>query len=397
MTGPLAGIRVLELTSVVLGPFACQTLGDLGADVIKIEPPGGDSNRQMGPAVHPGMSALYLTCNRNKRSLVLDLKQNAAREAFLKLATTADVIVHNYRPRVIEKLGIGYGTIRAINPRIVFCGTYGYSKTGPYSDRAAYDDSIQSASGIAMLASKMGDEPRYLPTIIADKTTGMAVVQAVLAALFHRERSGEGQEIEVPMYETMVSFIMAEHLFGWAFKEPKGEMGYTRLLSKHRRPYKTRDGYIAILPYLNEHWRAFCTAAERADLADDPRFATLGSRLKHIDDVYSETGRIVAGRTTAEWFARLEHTNVPVMIVNSLEDLIHDEHLVATGFWQDVDHPTEGALRSPSPSIHFEKTRASIRRHAPNLGEHSLEILKEAGYSAAEIEALVQDGATFTL
>ena len=394
MSGPLHGVRILELTSVVLGPWACQILGDLGADVIKIEPPGGDSNRQLGPRASEGMAALYLTCNRNKRSLVLDLKKPAAKEALLKLAETADVLVHNYRPKSMERLGLDYPAMKTRNPKIIFCGTYGYSRKGPYADRAAYDDSIQSASGIAMLAARMGEEPRYLPTIIADKTTGLAVVYSVMAALFHRERSGIGQEIEVPMYETLVSYVMAEHLFGHAFDPPRGEMGYARLLSKHRRPYRTKDGYIAILPYLNDHWKTFCEAAGRPEFVTDPRFVTLGERLKNIDAVYSETGAIVEQKTTAEWFSILGATNVPVMIVNTLEDLINDEHLVATGFWKQIDHPTEGRLRLPGVPTTFSETPGDIRRHPPRLGEHSAEVLREAGYDEREVTAMIASGAT---
>lgn len=394
MPGPLHGVRILELTSVVLGPWACQILGDLGADVIKIEPAGGDSNRQLGPRAHEGMAALYLTCNRNKRSVVLDLKNPAGREALLKLAETADVLVHNYRPASMQRLGLDYEAMKARNPGIIFCGTYGYSKKGPYADRAAYDDSIQAASGIAMLATKMGEEPRYLPTIIADKTTGLAVVSSVMAALFHRERAGIGQEIEVPMYETLISYVMAEHLFGFAFDPPRGEMGYTRLLSKHRRPYRTQDGYIAILPYLNDHWKSFCEASGRPDLVTDPRFVSLGDRLKNIDAVYSETSALVAMRTTAEWFRVLESTNVPVMLVNSLEDLITDEHLLATGFWKEVEHPTEGRLRLPGVPVTFSETPGDIRLPPPRLGEHSLEVLKAAGYDDAHIASMVASGAT---
>jgi crotonobetainyl-CoA:carnitine CoA-transferase CaiB-like acyl-CoA transferase len=340
------------------------------------------------------MAALYLTCNRNKRSLVLDLKSPAGKEALLRLAESADVLVHNYRPKSMERLGLDYAALRARNSRIIFCGTYGYSRKGPYADRAAYDDSIQSASGLAMLATKMGEEPRYLPTIIADKTTGLAVVSSVLAALFHRARTGVGQEIEVPMYETLISYIMAEHLFGFAFDPPRGEMGYTRLLSNHRRPYKTRDGYIAILPYLNDHWKTFCEAAGHPELVSDPRFVTLSERLENIDAVYAETGAIVALKTTGEWFAILGGTNVPVMIVNSIEDLITDEHLVQTGFWKPMDHPTEGRLRLPGVPVTFSETPGGIRRHPPRLGEHSIEILREAGYGDAEIEAMIGSGAT---
>jgi crotonobetainyl-CoA:carnitine CoA-transferase CaiB-like acyl-CoA transferase len=395
MAGPLAGVRILELTSVVLGPWACQILGDLGADVVKVEPPSGDSNRQAGPARHPGMAALYLTCNRNKRSLVLDLKQEAGRRALLKLAETADVLVHNYRPKALERLGLDYPALREANPRIIFCGTYGYSRRGPYRDRAAYDDLIQSASGIAMLFSRLGEEPRYLPTLIADKTAGLAVVYSVTAALYHREKTGQGQELEVPMFETLVSYVMAEHLFGWAFEPALGQAGYTRLLSKNRRPFRTKDGYIALLPYLDEQWTSFCTLAGRPELSEDVRFSSLASRLANIDEVYREVGEIALAKTTAEWLELLGD-RVPAMIVNSLEQLLDDPQLESSGFWQAFDHPTEGRMRLPGIPTGFSASPGSIRRLPPRLGEHSLEVLREAGLDANEIEAMLATGATKT-
>ncbi len=393
--GPLQGVKLLELTSVVLGPWACQILGDLGAEIVKVEPPAGDSNRQLGPSRHPGMGALFLTCNRNKRSLVLDLKQESGKRALLKLAESADVLVHNYRPAALERLGLDYAAVRQVNPRIVFCGTYGYAKQGPYRDRAAYDDSIQSAAGLAMLPARMGEQPRYLPTIVADKTTGLSVVYAVIAALFHRERTGEGQEIEVPMFETLVSFVMAEHLYGAAFEPPLGAAGYTRLLSPNRRPFETKDGYIALLPYLNEHWQVFCALAGRQDLVDDARFASLASRLANIDEVYREVGEIARTRTTAEWLELLGN-RVPVMTVNTLEDLLVDPQLESTGFWRAFEHETEGPLRLPGVPTSFSRTPGSIRRLPPRLGEHSLEVLREAGLSQAEIDAMLASGATKT-
>jgi crotonobetainyl-CoA:carnitine CoA-transferase CaiB-like acyl-CoA transferase len=393
MPGPLDGVRVVELTSVVLGPWACQLLGDMGADVIKVEAPHGDSNRTLGASRHPGMAALYLTCNRNKRSVVLDLKVPGARAALLKLVESADVFVHNNRPQVMTRLGLEYPDLQAVNPRIIYCGSYGYSRFGPYGAMGALDDSIQAASGIAMLNKLVLGEPRYLPTIVADKTTALTVVYAVLAALFHRERTGKGQEIEVPMYETMVSYVMAEHLWGMAFEPPIGTAGYTRLMSHHRKPYPTRDGYIAILPYLDAHWETFCKLSGRTDLLEDARFKTLALRVKNIDDTYAETAKTMATRTTREWLAIFGGSSVPTIVVNSLEDLIDDPHLAAVGFWQETDHPTEGKLRMAAFPARFFSTPADVRRHAPRLGEHTREVLREAGLSDAQVEELIGSGA----
>ena len=394
MPGPLSGVRVVELTSVVLGPWACQLLADMGADVIKVEAPSGDTNRRLGAAHHPGMAALYLTCNRNKRSLVLDLKKDGAREALLRLIETADVFVHNNRPQVMEKLGLAYAAMREVNRRLIYCGSYGYGKRGPYGSKGALDDSIQSIAGIAMLNERVLGEPRYLPTVIADKTTAITVVYSVVAALFHRERTGEGQEIEVPMFETMVNFVMVEHLWGQTFEPAMGPAGYVRLMSHHRRPYQTVDGYVAILPYMDAHWETFCRESGRLDLLEDPRFATMADRTQHIDDTYAETAKTMATRTTQEWLDIFEKTSVPINRVNTLDELIEDPHLRAVGFWQVVEHPTEGTLRMPAFPANFSATPADIRRHAPRLGEHSAELLREAGCTAEEIEALVVSGAT---
>jgi crotonobetainyl-CoA:carnitine CoA-transferase CaiB-like acyl-CoA transferase len=392
MPGPLAGIRVLELTSVVLGPWACQMLADMGAEVIKVEPPRGDSNRSLGAYRNKGMAALYLTCNRNKRSIVLDLKTPAAKAALLKLVAKTDVVVHNNRPQVMTKLGLDYAALKTVNPQLIYCGTYGYGKDGPYGERGALDDSIQAVSGIAMLNEMVLGEPRYLPTVVADKTTAMQVVSAVTAALFHRERTGEGQELEVPMYETMVYYTMAEHLWGMTFEPPIGGPGYTRLMSYHRKPYKTKDGYIAILPYLDAHWNSFCELSGRTDLLADPRFKTLSDRVKNIDDTYQETARTMATRTTAEWVDLFGATSVPTIVVNTLEDLKDDPHLKAVGFWQEVDHPTEGRLRMTRFPVTFSKTPADVRRLPPQLGEHTRQILSEAGMSEDSIADLLKSG-----
>ena len=396
MPGPLQGVKIIEMTSVVLGPWACQMLADMGADVIKIEQPRGDSNRSLGAARHPGMSALYLTCNRNKRSIVLDLNQPGARDALLALIKDADVFVHNNRPQVMTKLKLEYADMKVINPRLIYCGAYGYAKAGPYGSLGALDDSIQAVSGIAMLNEMVLGEPRYLPTIVADKTTALTVVYGVLAALFHRERTGEGQELEVPMFETMVNYVMAEHLWGVTFEPPMGKPGYVRLMSHHRKPYKTLDGYIAILPYLDAHWEKFCRITGRTELIQDPRFLTLADRVRNIDDTYQITGEIMATRSTGDWLSAFDKSGVPLIVVNTLESLTTDPHLTATGFWQFVDHPTEGKLRMPSFPVNFGSTKASIHKHAPRLGEHTEEVLREAGLSAETIKELTTVGAALT-
>lgn len=394
MAGPLQGVKVLELTAVVLGPWACQILADMGAEVIKIEPPYGDSNRSLGASRNPGMAALYLTCNRNKRNIVLDLKQPEAREALFKIAADADVIVHNNRPQVMEKLGLEYKDFKAINGKIIYCGTYGYGKDGPYGEKGALDDSIQSISGIAWLTNMVLGEPRYLPTIIADKTTALNVVYAITAALYSREKTGQGQEIEVPMFETMVYYNMAEHLWGQTFVPAKGSAGYERLMSYHRKPYKTKDGYIAILPYLDAHWKKFCELSDRMDLLDDPRFTTLADRVANIDDTYEETAKTMLNRSTQEWLDLFGKTSVPTNAVHTLDSVIDDPHLKAVDFWQEIDHPTEGKLRMTRFPVTFSETPVENSRHQPQLGEHSTEILREAGYSDADIESLLGSGAT---
>jgi crotonobetainyl-CoA:carnitine CoA-transferase CaiB-like acyl-CoA transferase len=371
MSGPLEGVKILEL-----------------------EAPRGDTNRTLGATRSPNMAALYLTCNRNKRSLVLDLKQPSGHAALLKLAEKTDVLIHNNRPQVMTRLALDYADIKAVNPKVIYCGTYGYGKAGPYGAQGALDDSIQASSGIAMLNEMVLGEPRYLPTVIADKTTALGVVYAVTAALYHRERTGVGQEIEVPMYESMVHFVMAEHLWGMTFEPQIGTPGYKRLMSYHRKPYKTQDGYIAILPYLDSHWEKFCRLSGRADLLADSRFTTLADRVKNIDDTYEETAKTMITRTTGEWLELFGETNVPTNLVNTLQDLKDDPHLKAVDFWQEVDHPTEGRIRMTRFPVTFSETPADVRQLPPRLGEHSVEILREAGLSQTEVDAMLADGVT---
>lgn len=394
LKGPLDGIRVVEIASVVLGPYAGQMLGDMGADVIKIEPIKGDSNRNVGPYTKTStMTSLYLGCNRNKRSVSLDLKSDEGLAAAFEIIKTADVMLHNFRPGTIQRLGLGYQRVKEINPDIVYCGAYGYSKRGPDGDKGALDDSIQAASGIAMLQASITGSPGFLPTVVADKTTAMNVVQAVLAALFHRERSGEGQEIEVPMFESMVSFVMVEHLWGQSFEPAIEKAGYVRLLTKHRKPYRTKDErFIALLPYWDQHWQTFCEKAGHTALATDARFKDMHKRLENIEEWYCTIEQIIGDKTQSQWIELLEGSSVPMMIVKSLEDLITDPQLTGSEFWHEVDHPTEGRLRMPNSPLNFSKTPTSIRQLPPHLGEHTVEVLDEVGLSQQSIEKMLVNG-----
>ena len=394
MSGPLAGIRVLDLTAYLLGPFATQILGDLGADVVKVESPEGDLLRDIGPARHKGMGALFLNLNRNKRSIVLDLKKPAGREAALKIAAGSDVFIHNMRPQAIARLGLAYEVVAQASPRIIYCGTYGYRQDGPYGDKAAFDDMIQGASGMAALMGRLSGEPQYVPTPLVDKTVGITVAYAVLAALFHRERTGEGQCIEVPMLETMVQFLMLEHLYGLTFEPPLGETGYPRVLAPYRKPYRTKDGYVCIMPFTDRQWARFFDLAGRPELKQDPRFIDIAKRANHIDVLYEHLGEIALERTTADWIEALDEAQIPAMPMTEPKDLPDDPHLKATGFFEIVDHPSEGAIRNMAIPVTMSRTPGEVRYLAPRLGEHGREVLMEAGLSAAEIDALIACGAT---
>jgi len=394
MAGPLTGIRVLDLTSVVAGPLATQMLGDMGADVIKIESPEGDAPRYTGPTRSPAMAALFMGLNRSKRSLVLDLKQQGAKEALWRLVDGADVFVHSMRPLKIEKLGFGHETVCARNPRLVYAALHGYRSGGPYSGQPAYDDVIQGQSGIAALMSAVAGEPRYAPMILADKTCALSIANAVSVALFARERTGRGQFVEIPMFETMVSFVLGEHLFGHNFVPPMAPLGYTRVLASWRRPYKTRDGYLCMMAYTQVHWQKFWTMVGKLELHCDPRFDSIAARARNIVALYELAGACIADQTTDEWLTRLRELEIPAARMSSLDDVMVDPQLAAVGFFKQATHPTEGEILYTDLPVRFSDTVPSAGRLQPRLGEHSYEVLREAGLTENEIEALTASGAT---
>lgn len=379
MPGPLTGVRVIDMTSVVMGPYATQILGDMGADVIKVEPPGGDVCRHLTPFRNRGMSASFLNLNRNKRSVALDLKRDDERQVLLDLVAGADVFVTTVRPQAMRRLGLDYESLRELNPRLIYCGAYGFSEEGPYAGRPAFDDVIQAMCGMASLQGENDPNgPRYVNTIFVDKTIGCVVAYAVAMALYERERSGRGQAIEVPMFETMVSFTLIEHLAGETFCPASESMGYERVLSKHRKPYRTKDGYIGLLPYTAEQWTRFFEAAGKPEMAADPRVTDPALRSRKIDELYGLLADIVAERTTAEWVELLQAADLPMTPVLSPEDLLDDKHLQALGFFQREEHPSEGEVRTIGIPVRFSRTPGDIRRLAPRLNEHREEILSEA-------------------
>jgi crotonobetainyl-CoA:carnitine CoA-transferase CaiB-like acyl-CoA transferase len=375
-TGPLRGIRVLDLTNVVMGPSATQLLGDLGADVVKIETPAGDTMRWIGPWRHAGMGPMFLYGNRNKRSVVLDLKTPEGREAVLALARRADVLVSNIRPDGLARLGLDHESVRAANPRIIYCVAVGYGSAGPASGQAVYDDLMQAASGIAGLFGVVDGAPRYAPLNICDRVAGLYAANAIMAALVYRAASGEGQAIEVPMFETMAQFVLADHIGGGAFVPPEGEMGYRRLLSRTRGPYPTKDGHLAIVVYTDRHWRDFSSLIGQPSLPDtDPRFRSQESRTRFAQEIGAFLAREMAARGNAEWLAALREIDIPACPVNSIEALFSDPHLAAVRFFEEADHPTEGRVTISRFPVTFSASPASVRRLAPNLGEHNAEIL----------------------
>ncbi|UCF74827.1 MAG: CoA transferase [Betaproteobacteria bacterium] len=393
--GPLEGVRVLDLTSVVVGPLATQIMADHGADVIKIEAPTGDIVRTLaGRGVTANMSGKFLHLNRNKRSIALDLKQTAAREALMKLIEKADVLIWNMRPPAMARLGLGYEEVRQVNPRIIYCGMFGFGQDGRYRDKPAYDSIIQGSAGIAALHHRVTGQPRYLPMVIADRTVGLIAVQMILMALYQRTRTGEGQAIEIPMFENIVKAVLEEHMYLKTFDPPLGPSGDPRLLDAEARPLATRDGWICISGNTDGQAFAIFDAIGRPELKTDPRFNSVAARFKNTTEYFRIRAEGLLQKTTAEWLEIFDATDVPAMPFQTLDDLMQDPHLKDIGFFSRIEHPTEGRIwnmRLPN------KLSGGVRRDfraAPKIGEHSIEILREAGYGDAAIEAMVASKAT---
>ena len=389
----LKGLRIVDLTTVVLGPYGTRLLGDMGAEVIKVEPPDGDVFRSVRPGRSERMGAGFLNCNRNKRSLVLDLKKKEGRAALLDLARTADVVVHNMRPKSAAKLGVAYETLRASNEKLVYCYAPGFGQEGRHADLPAYDDIIQAMSGLALLNAAANGEPRFLPTIVCDKVGGLHLALAVLAGVLHRFTTGQGTCIEVPMFESVVSFLMAEQLAGETFVPPLGTTGYERLLSPYRRPFRTRDGYVAVLPYTTVHWRSFLDLIGRSELAEQDWVKDPAARSARVNDLYKMIAEITPTKSTAWWLAELQRRGVPCAKLNSVDDLLDDPHLNDVRFFNESEHPSQGRIRSARAPFRVAGAAPMPDREAPDLGADSRSVLADAGFTQQQIDKLVALGA----
>jgi len=396
--GPLAGVKILDLTSVVLGPFATQILASMGAEVIKVETAGGDNMRSVGPMKSPGMGHIFLHANSGKQSVVLDLKSKDGLEALLRMASSSDVLISNVRPAAMARLGLDFESVRKVNPRIIYVSCCGFDQDGPYAAKPAYDDLIQGAAGVPWLMQQYGSpEPCYAPVTLADRVTGLHAVYAVTTALFARERAGDawqGEAIVVPMFEAITQFVLGDHMAGRSFEPSLGDAGYARLLTPNRKPYKTADGYLCVLIYNDKHWASFFDAiGEPARLKSDPIFATHSARAANIDAVYAEVSRIMQSRTTAAWQALLDKADIPNMPMNSADDLLHDPHHMATGFIHEIDHPTEGKIKRVGSPVKW-KNHAALESllPAPTLGQHTRQVLDGLGYDEATITRMMNAG-----
>lgn len=389
---PLSGVRILDMTTVIFGPYTTMMLGDFGADVIKIEPPGGDMTRAIGPARSAGMASLFLGANRNKRSIMLDLKRSEAKEAMWRLIDSADMLVHNVRPQKMAALGFDPDSVLKRNPQIVYGGLHGYREEGPYGGRPAYDDVIQGESGLAGTFTARDGEPVLSPSVIADKTAALLASTGLMAAYIQRLRTGMGLYLETAMFEGLAAYTLLEHQHGMIFKPSLEGFGYPRAMSRARKPHPTSDGFICMLAYTDKQWERFWEIAGRQNLGSDPRFATMRARSQNIDALYSIAGEVLARQSTSEWLTILTTAEIPCGPVNTLEDLLADEQLSKTGFFRPQSHPTEGELAALDTAFRLNRQPLPLRQHQPGLGEHGAEILVSLGYALDDVEVILRDG-----
>lgn len=389
--GPLEGTRIVDLTSVVLGPYATRILADLGADVIKVETFSGDQTRHYKPLKHDGMSGYFLNLNRNKRSICLDLKTPLGMDILRRLVGGANAFIHNMRQQAADRLGLDYEGVRRMNADIVYCGAVGFGSAGPYSGRAAYDDVIQAGSGLAGLFAMVHGKPAFVPTVLCDKVTGQTVAYAVMAALLQQAKGGGGQAVEVPMLETAAEFALVEHLHGATFVPALGDIGFKRVLSAYRKPFRTSDGYMCILPYSDSNWADFFRFTGRTEFLGDARFKVLSDRVQHIDLLYSIVEEEAPRFTNARWQSFCDEVSIPCMPVRGLDEVLEDEHLRAVGMISLQEHPTEGTYRVVRSPVQFE-TPFQLRHHAPRLGEDTIGVLEQAGFTGDEIQQFLHQG-----
>ena len=389
---PLKGIKVIDASSILMVPYCTRLLADMGAEIIKVETISGDNTRYIGPSVNKGMAAVFLNINRNKKSISVDLKSADGRLIIYKLIKKSDVFVSNIRKASLERLKLTHSDFIKINPKIITANAVGFSSKGPYAGLPAFDDTIQAISGMAAYQETYSDQPSYTSGATADKVTGLMLGMSILSALFNREKNGEGTELEVPMMETMVDFTLVEHLYGYNFLPPKAPPVYPRQSSPNRKPYKTLDGYIAVLPYSDDQWLRFFSIIKKENILKDPKFCSLESRNQNIDELYKILSEELKKRNTSYWIKNLREQDIPATKVNFPKDLFEDEHLERTNFFKVQDHPTEGKLLYPSFPVEFNEDETSESLHAPSLGENTKEILTDLGYSEFEIESFVSKG-----